>query len=265
MRKLSDETKSKYENASFEAIVNGQMAVLLLAGGQGTRLGVPYPKGMYNVGLPSEKTLFQLQAERLLKLQSLAEKATGKTCVNGIPWYIMTSASTIQPTKDFFQKNNYFGLKQENVVVFQQGTLPCFAFSGKMLMQSKHQLARAPDGNGGLYRALKQDGILDHMESRGVEYVQLYCVDNILVKIGDPLFTGYAIEMKAECANKVVCKGFPTESVGITCKVNGKYQVYIHVQAQDCQGGLDFLTRKTGRAKRLQNIFVKFLNLVKNG
>ena len=70
-----------------------------------------------------------------------------------------------------------------------------------------------------------QDGILDHMESRGVQYVQLYCVDNILVKIGDPLFTGYCIEMKAECANKVVCKGFPTESVGITCKVNGKYQV----------------------------------------
>ena len=111
------------------------------------------------------------------------------------------------------------------MVVFQQGTLPCFAFSGKMLMQSKHQLARAPDGNGGLYRALNQDGILDHMESRGVQYVQLYCVDNILVKIGDPLFTGYCIEMKAECANKVVCKGFPTESVGITCKVNGKYQV----------------------------------------
>ena len=137
----------------------------------------------------------------------------------------MTSASTIQPTKDFFAQNHYFGLKEENVVVFQQGTLPCFAFSGKMLMQSKHQLARAPDGNGGLYRALNQDGILDHMESRGVQYVQLYCVDNILVKIGDPLFTGYCIEMQAECANKVVCKGFPTESVGITCKVNGKYQV----------------------------------------
>ena len=86
-------------------------------------------------------------------------------------------------------------------------------------------LARAPDGNGGLYRALQNDGILTNMKSRGIEYVQLYCVDNILVKIGDPIFTGYCIDRQAECGNKVVAKGFPTESVGITCKVDGKYQV----------------------------------------
>ena len=100
-----------------------------------------------------------------------------------------------------------------------------------MILQSKYQLARAPDGNGGLYRALQNDGILEDMKKRGVDYVQLYCVDNILVKIGDPIFTGYCIERNAECGNKVVAKGFPKESVGITCKVDGKYQVdtiYVH-------------------------------------
>ena len=80
----------------------------------------------------------------------------------------------------------------------------------------------------GLYRALKNDGILDDMKKRGIEFVQLYCVDNILVKVGDPLFTGYCIEKGAECANKVVPKGFPTESVGITAQVDGKFQVHIY-------------------------------------
>lgn len=179
---------------------------------------------MYNVGLPSGKSLFQMQAERIVRLQQLAAERIGRSG-GKVAWYIMTSASTVKPTTDFFVKHNYFGLDAEDVVVFQQGTLPCFTFEGQIIMASKHEMSRAPDGNGGLYRALKHDGILDDMGRRGVEYIQLYCVDNILVRVGDPIFTGYCISKKAECANKVVPKGFPSESVGITCLVDGNYQV----------------------------------------
>merc|ERR1719249_87248 len=152
------EELEEYRSIALRAAGKGHVGVLLLAGGQGTRLGVPYPKGMYDIGLPSGKTLYQIQIERILRLQELAKRLTGQDCK--IPMYVMTSEHTKQPTLEFFKKHNYFGMEDDQLVIFEQRTIPAFDLQGGFIMETKSKLARAPDGNGGLYWALKHEGVL---------------------------------------------------------------------------------------------------------
>lgn len=214
----------KWYQSGLDLIAENKVGVVLMAGGQGTRLGSSAPKGCFDIGLPSSKSLFQIQGERILKIQRLAKKKAGKGEVI-VPWYVMTSGPTRGPTEKYFQENNYFGLEKENVVIFEQGVLPCISNEGKILLESKGKVAVAPDGNGGIYQALFTSNVVGDMRKRGIEHIHAYCVDNCLVKVADPVFIGFSASKDVDIATKVVRKRNATESVGLILLKNGKPDV----------------------------------------
>jgi UDP-N-acetylglucosamine/UDP-N-acetylgalactosamine diphosphorylase len=216
VRRSTDAAQVKESRTvGLKAIRSGEVAALVLAGGQGTRLGFDGPKGKYDIGLPSGRTLFQLFAERIARLGELADDSTTTTTTAAIPFYIMTSPINHNDTVSFFKENSYFGLSSENVKLFQQGMLPCLTNEGKIIMQSSHEVAMAPDGNGGIYSSLAASGTLDDMARRGVKYIHVFSIDNALTKPADPVFVGYCISQGADCGNKVVWKAAPHEKVGV--------------------------------------------------
>ncbi|KAJ6715048.1 UDP- GLUCOSE PYROPHOSPHORYLASE [Salix viminalis] len=206
------EERERWWKMGLKAISDGKLAVLLLSGGQGTRLGSSDPKGCFNIGLPSGKSLFQLQAERILCVQRLAAQASseGSGSSVSIHWYIMTSPFTDEATQKFFENHKYFGLEANQVTFFQQGTIPCVSNDGRFIMETPFKVAKAPDGNGGVYSALKYSKLLEDMASRGIKYVDCYGVDNALVRVADPAFVGYFIDKGVAAAAKVVRKAYPT-------------------------------------------------------
>lgn len=211
---------ARWYDAGLDLIARNQVAVILMAGGQGTRLGSSDPKGCFDIGLPSHKSLFQIQAERIRRIEQLASRKSGSPVV--VPWYVMTSGPTRQPTEAFFRQHNYFGLDSANVFIFEQGVLPCLSTDGKILLETKDRVAVAPDGNGGIYNALVLSGALDDMRRRGILHLHAYCVDNCLVRVADPLFIGFAAHLDVDIATKVVRKRNAAESVGLILSKNGK-------------------------------------------
>lgn len=205
----------------MEIISHGHVAALVLAGGQGTRLGYSGPKGMFNLGLPSGFTLFQLIAERIKRLNHLA---SDDKCYSGlIPFYIMTSPLNHDETVSYFKKENYFGLGEDNVFFLKQGMLPCVTDGEyKIIMESACSVAMAPDGNGGIYPSLQSSGALENMKKRNIRYLHVFSIDNALVKPVDPVFIGYCVNQNADCGNKVVWKVNPDEKVGVLATKLGK-------------------------------------------
>jgi UDP-N-acetylglucosamine/UDP-N-acetylgalactosamine diphosphorylase len=198
-----------------EAIRQGKLAILLVAGGQGSRLGFEHPKGMYQVGSISKKSLFQIHTEKVL--------AASRRYGVRLPFLVMTSPATHEETVDFFRRWEFFGLAPCDVSFFCQGTMPALDLkSGRLLMEAPDRLFLSPDGHGGTLTALASSGLLEKMRSRGIEQVFYFQVDNPLVKIADPVFLGHHLGARAEVSSKIVAKRGPKEKVGVFATVDGR-------------------------------------------
>jgi len=200
------------------ALQDGQVAVVLVAGGQGTRLGHDGPKGTFPIGPVSGKSLFQIHAEKIL--------AIGRRYERPLPLYVMTSPDNHRITREFFADHDFFGLDRDQVVFFQQGMMPALdRHTGSILMADKHRIAVSPDGHGGVVKALADGGHLADMRRHGVQYVFYYQVDNPLVKVADPVYLGHHIGADAEMSLKVVRKSHPNEKLGVVVEVDGRLQI----------------------------------------
>lgn len=195
----------------------GEIAVLTVAGGDGTRLGIGGPKGTFPITPITRKSIFQLHAEKIRAIQQRYGFC--------IPWYIMTSETNGPITQDFFRSHRFFGLDPQHVCFFSQGMLPVVNLQGNLLMDSKSSIVMSPNGHGGAIIALGEKGILDDMKRRGIKHIFYHQVDNVLIKIADPVFIGYHLMDHAEMSLKVVKKCHPEEKVGIVVNINGHLHV----------------------------------------
>ena len=218
---VTDEEKKEYQKAreaGIEHIRAGKVAAFIVAGGQGSRLGYDGPKGIYPVGPVTEKSLFQIHGEKILKYS----RKYGVP----VPWLVMTSEANHDDTESYFKKMNYFVLQPEDVYIFPQNMIPSLDSEGNMVLEGPARLFRNPDGHGGSLTALHTSGTLAAMKERGIETISYFQVDNPLVKIVDPVFIGFHVLQSADISSKALKKAYPEEKVGVFVTLeNGRYGV----------------------------------------
>ncbi|HQG32642.1 MAG TPA: UDPGP type 1 family protein [Deltaproteobacteria bacterium] len=220
----SDEARS-YRKHGEELLKKGRVAVLIVAGGQGSRLGIEAPKGVVEVSPVRSKSLFQIHAEKILALSRRYSRP--------VPLFIMTSRENDDHTRRYFKDHSFFGLNPEDVFFFTQGMLPSVAQDGKLIISRQGGLFMNPDGHGGTLAALRRNGCLETLESRGIEEIFFFQVDNPLVFVCDPLFIGLHSLRGAQMSSKVVRKRDFGEKVGIIAKVEGKARVIEYSDMSD--------------------------------
>ncbi len=201
--------KAEFEAVGVQAIKEGKVAAVLLAGGMGTRLGVDGPKGAYDIGITKPLYIFEQQMKNLLDVVN--------QCGVKVPLYIMTSDKNHEQTTSFWKEHNYFGYEECDVKFFKQDMAPAVDFDGKIILETKDTPALSPNGNGGWFSSLQRAGLCEDLHARGVEWLNIYAVDNVLQRIADPVFVGATILSGANCGAKSIFKTNPYEKVGVLC------------------------------------------------
>ena len=240
-RPRDEDERRRYADArrlGAELIAAGKVAAFVVAGGQGTRLGCEGPKGCLEATPVTKKPLFQLFAEQILA----ASRRGGVS----VPWYVMTSPANDVATRAFFRQHEYFGLPQEDVFFFEQGTMSAIGFDGKLILADTGSLALSPDGHGGSLTAMRRSGALDDMAQRGVELISYFQVDNPLVRCLDPLMLGLHVSEDAQVSAKCLPKRDPMEKLGNLCVVDGRVRV---IEYSDLPDELATATTEDGRLK----------------
>lgn len=212
--KLSSYIKSKYIKKGEEIIENGGLAVITLAGGQGTRLGLSLPKGFFEVETNPKKSLFQIQCETL-QMANIKYNTV-------IHWYIMTSPDNDSITKVYFEDKKYFGYGKENVTFFKQDTLPVLDFNSKLILDKAYKVKEVSNGNGDVFSSLQRYGLIEDMEKKGIKYVFIGGIDNILLKTVDPLFIGLCDIGNCKVASKTITKNENEKDEWVFARRDGK-------------------------------------------
>jgi len=222
---ISSEKLEEYKKIGEDKIKNGKYAVVTMAGGQGTRLGHNGPKGTFNIGLKSNKSIFEILIDSL--------KESSKKYETTINWYIMTSKENNKDTKAFFEKNDFFGYPKESVMFFIQGELPMCDEQGQVIIGENGLIKEAADGHGGIFESLRSNLIINDMEKKGIEWAFIGPVDNVLVKMVDEILLGATIKNGMQAGGKSVVKAGPKEKVGVFCRRNGKPGVVEYTEISD--------------------------------